>query len=179
VVLLDLNLPRMSGKALLRRMRGRGDATPVLILTATGAIDEKVVYLGAGADDYIVKPFDARELVARVKVLARRQAPSRSNRIRCGNLLYDMDSRRFYVEEDALTLTPREHTVLETLILRAKKTVSKATLAESVSDADAPTSEDAIEIYVSRLRKKLEKSTATIITLRGLGYLLEDAEADE
>jgi two-component system, OmpR family, response regulator TctD len=179
VVLLDLNLPRMSGKALLRRMRSRGDATPVLILTATGAIDEKVVCLGAGADDYIVKPFDARELVARVKVLARRQAPSRSNRVRCGNLLYDMDTLRFFVDDEPLTLTPREHTVLETLILRAKKTVSKAALAESVSDADAPTSEDAIEIYVSRLRKKLEKSTATIITLRGLGYLLEDAEAEE
>ncbi|MDC6126420.1 response regulator transcription factor, partial [Burkholderia gladioli] len=160
VVLLDLNLPGMSGKTVLRRMRERGDATPVLILTATGAVDEKVVCLGAGADDYIVKPFDARELVARIKVLARRQAPSRSNRLRCGNLVYDMDRLQFAVDDAPLVLTPREHAVLEALILRAKKTVSKTTLAESVSAADAPTSEDAIEIYVSRLRKKLEASSA-------------------
>lgn len=179
VVLLDLNLPGMSGKTVLRRMRERGDATPVLILTATGAVDEKVVCLGAGADEYIVKPFDARELVARIKVLARRQAPSRSNRLRCGNLVYDMDRLQFAVDDVPLVLTPREHAVLEALILRAKKTVSKTTLAESVSAADAPTSEDAIEIYVSRLRKKLEASSATIITLRGLGYLLEDGAADE
>jgi two-component system, OmpR family, response regulator TctD len=179
VVLLDLNLPQMSGKSVLRRMRERGDETPVLILTATGAVDEKVVCLGAGADDYIVKPFDARELIARVKVLARRQAPSRSNRLKCGNLSYDMDRRQFAVDGEPLTLTPREHAVLEALMLRAKKTVAKAMLADSLSNADVATSEDAIEIYVSRLRKKLEKSTATIITLRGLGYLLEDGDDDE
>jgi two-component system response regulator TctD len=108
VVLLDLNLPHLSGKSVLRRMRERGDTTPVLILTATGAVDEKVVCLGAGADDYIVKPFDARELVARVKVLARRQSPSRSNRLKCGNLSYDMDRCQFAVEGEPLTLTPRE-----------------------------------------------------------------------
>jgi two-component system response regulator TctD len=179
VVLLDLNLPQLSGKSVLRRMRERGDATPVLILTATGAVDEKVVCLGAGADDYIVKPFDARELVARVKVLARRQSSSRSNRLKCGNLTYDMDRCQFAVEGEPLTLTPREHAVLEALILRAKKTVAKTLLADSLSNADTSTSEDAIEIYVSRLRKKLEKSTATIITLRGLGYLLEDGADDE
>jgi two-component system, OmpR family, response regulator TctD len=179
VVLLDLNLPQLSGKNVLRRMREREDATPVMILTATGAVDEKVVCFGAGADDYIVKPFDARELVARVKVLARRQAPSRSNRVKCGNLTYDMDRCQFTVEGEPLTLTPREHAVLEALILRAKKTVAKTMLADSLSNADTPTSEDAIEIYVSRLRKKLEKSTATIITLRGLGYLLEDGADDE
>ncbi|ASL47357.1 Transcriptional regulatory protein tctD [Burkholderia sp. AD24] len=179
VVLLDLNLPHLSGKSVLRRMREREDATPVLILTATGAVDEKVVLLGAGADDYIVKPFDARELVARVKVLARRQAPSRSNKLKCGNLTYDMDRCQFAVEGEPLALTPREHAVLEALILRAKKTVAKTMLADSLSKGDAMTSEDAIEIYVSRLRKKLEKSTATIITLRGLGYLLEDGADDE
>ncbi|MDE1179959.1 response regulator transcription factor [Paraburkholderia sp.] len=179
VVLLDLNIPQLSGKQVLRRMRERGDATPVLILTATGSVDEKVVCLSAGADDYVVKPFDARELVARVKVLARRQAPSRSNRLRCGDLTYDMDRRQFSVGAEPLTLTPREHAVLEALMLRATKTVSKSMLADSLSNANAATSEDAIEIYVSRLRKKLEKSTATIITLRGLGYLIEDGDDDE
>jgi DNA-binding response OmpR family regulator len=176
VVLLDLNLPGMSGKAVLRQMRDHGNDTPVLVLTATGDIGEKVICLADGADDYVVKPFDDRELIARIKALARRHAPVRSNRIRCGTLLYDMDRRQFFVDDDALSLTPREHAVLEALILQAGKTVSKAVLADAVDDRDAPPSGDAIEIYISRLRKKIEKSTAAIITLRGLGYLLEHEE---
>ena len=173
VVLLDLNLPGMSGKAVLRRLREGGNDTPVLVLTATGDIGEKVICLSDGADDYVVKPFDDRELIARIKVLARRHAPMRSNRIRCGSLLFDMDRRQFFVGDDALTLTPREHAVLEALILQAGRTVSKTVLAEAVDDRDAPPSGHAIEIYISRLRKKIEKSTAAIITLRGLGYLLQ------
>ncbi|RQU32825.1 DNA-binding response regulator [Burkholderia cenocepacia] len=173
VVLLDLNLPGMSGKAVLRRMRGDTNDTPVLVLTATGDIGEKVICLSDGADDYVVKPFDDRELFARIKVLARRHAPVRSNRIRCGTLLYDIDRRQFFVGADMMTLTPREHAVLEALILQTGRTVSKSLLAKAVDDRDAPPSGDAIEIYISRLRKKLEKSTAAIITLRGLGYLLE------
>jgi len=179
VVLLDLNLPNLSGKGVLRRLRERGDDTPVLILTASGSVDEKVICLSAGADDYVVKPFDARELVARVKVLVRRQLPSRSNSTRCGDLSYDIDRRQFSVAGEVLSLTPREHAVLETLILKAKKTVSKPMLADSLGSSTTHTSEDAIEIYVSRLRKKLEKSTATIITLRGLGYLLQASSDDE
>jgi two-component system, OmpR family, response regulator TctD len=177
VVLLDLNLPGMSGKAVLRRLREEANDTPVLVLTATGDIGEKVILLADGADDYVVKPFDDRELIARIKALARRHAPVRSNRLRCGTLLYDMDRRQFFVDDDALSLTPREHAVLEALILKAGRTVSKSVLAEAVNDRDAPPSGDAIEIYVSRLRKKIEKSTAAIITLRGLGYLLEHEEA--
>ncbi|WP_050454660.1 response regulator [Candidatus Burkholderia verschuerenii] len=164
VVLLDLNLPGMSGKAVLRRMRDGANDTPVLVLTATGDIGEKVICLSDGVDDYVVKPFDDRELVAHIKALARRHAPVRSNRLRCGTLLYDMDRRQFFIGDDALMLTPREHAVLEALILQTGRTVSKTVLA------------DAIEIYISRLRKKIERSTAAIITLRGLGYLLEHEE---
>jgi two-component system, OmpR family, response regulator TctD len=176
VVLLDLNLPGMSGKAVLRRMRDNANDTPVLVLTATGDIGEKVICLSDGADDYVVKPFDDRELIARIKVLARRHAPVRSNRIRCGTLLFDMDRRQFFVDDEPLSLTPREHAVLEALILQSGRTVSKAVLADAIDDRDAPPSGDAIEIYISRLRKKIEKSTAAIITLRGLGYLLEHEE---
>ncbi|MGI4862121.1 MAG: winged helix-turn-helix domain-containing protein, partial [Janthinobacterium lividum] len=129
--------------------------------------------LSAGADDYVVKPFDDRELVARIRALGRRHAPVRSNRIPCGNLLYDMARRQFFIDDEALLLTPREHAVLEALILQAGRTVSKAVLAETVDARDAPPSGDAIEIYISRLRKKIERSTAAIITLRGLGYLLD------
>ncbi|WP_347558886.1 response regulator transcription factor [Robbsia sp. KACC 23696] len=179
VVLLDLNLPGFSGKAVLRRLRERGDATPVLILTATGSVDEKVVCLTAGADDYVVKPFDSRELVARVKVLVRRQLPSRANVVHCGDLAYNLDTRQFTVDAQALALRPKEHAVLETLILKAGKTVSKSALAASLGDATSHTTEDAIEIYVSRVRKKLEHSAATIITLRGLGYLLQAGDDEE
>lgn len=179
VVLLDLNLPGFSGKVVLRRLRERGDPVPVLILTATGSVDEKVVCLSAGADDYVVKPFDARELVARVKALVRRQLPSRSNMTYCGDLSYNLDTRQFTLGADVLTLTPKEHAVVESLILKVGKTVSKAALASSLGSATSHTSEDAIEIYISRIRKKLEHSSATIITLRGLGYLLQASDDDE
>jgi DNA-binding response OmpR family regulator len=172
VVLLDLNLPRLSGKNVLRRLRQRGDATPVMILTASGSIDEKVELLGAGADDYLVKPFEVRELVARVKVMIRRQTASSANEVSCGDLVFDIDTRQFALKGAPLNVTPRERSVLETLILRMGKTVSKAALLDSIVTLDDHPSEDALEIYVSRLRKKLDGSSAAIVTLRGLGYLL-------
>ncbi len=92
-------------------------------------------------------------------------------------MLYDLDRRQFFVDDEALSLTPREHAVLEALILQSGRTVSKAVLADAIDDRDAPPSGDAIEIYISRLRKKIEKSTVAIITLRGLGYLLEHEES--
>jgi len=172
VVLLDLNLPKLSGKNVLRRLRQRGDPTPVMVLTASGSIDEKVELLGAGADDYLVKPFEVRELVARIKVLIRRQTPARANEIGCGDLVFDINTRQFALKGAPLNVTPRERTVLETLVLWLGQTVSKAALVDAIFTlADEP-SEDAIEIYVSRLRKKLEGSSAVIVTLRGLGYLL-------
>jgi two-component system, OmpR family, response regulator TctD len=172
VVLLDLNLPRLSGKNVLRRLRQRGDATPVMILTASGSIDEKVELLGAGADDYLVKPFEVRELIARIKVMIRRQTASTANEVSCGDLVFDIDTRQFALKGTPLNVTPRERSVLETLMLRMGKTVSKAALMDSIVTHDDQPSEDALEIYVSRLRKKLDGSSAAIVTLRGLGYLL-------
>ncbi|HTH59242.1 MAG TPA: response regulator [Paraburkholderia sp.] len=172
VVLLDLNLPKLSGKNVLRRLRQRSDATPVMILTASGSIDEKVELLGLGADDYLVKPFEVRELIARIKVLIRRQTPARANEVSCGDLAFDIDTRQFALKGAPLNVTPRERAVLETLMLRLGKTVSKPALIDAVFTLGDEPSEDAIEIYVSRLRKKLEGSTAAIVTLRGLGYLL-------
>ncbi|MDR3101588.1 MAG: response regulator [Paraburkholderia sp.] len=172
VVLLDLNLPKLSGKNVLRRLRQRGDATPVMVLTASGSIDEKVELLGSGADDYLVKPFEVRELVARIKVLIRRQTPARANEVSCGDLVFDINTGQFALGGAPLNVTPRERTVLEALMLRVNKTVSKSALADAIFTLADDPSEDAIEIYVSRLRKKLEGSSATIVTLRGLGYLL-------
>jgi two-component system, OmpR family, response regulator TctD len=179
VVLLDLNLPKLSGKNVLRRLRERHDSTPVLILTASGSVDEKVECLGAGADDYLVKPFEVRELVARIKVLVRRQTPSKASELACGDLAYDINTRQFSLAGMPLGVTPRERAVLETLMLRLGKTVSKTALMESIFTLDDDPSEDAIEIYIHRLRKKLDASSATIVTLRGLGYLLRKKEDDQ
>lgn len=120
-----------------------------------------------------------RELVARIKVLIRRQAPTKAGDVICGDLAFDIDTRQFTLKGAPLAVTPRERTVLETLILRLGKTVSKAALMDAIFTlADEP-SEDAVEIYISRLRKKLDGSSAAIVTLRGLGYLLRKKDDEQ
>lgn len=173
LLLLDLNLPQLSGKALLRRLRERGDALPVIVLTASDSLDQKVVCLEIGADDYLVKPVEVRELLARMQAIARRQRPGRENLVRCGNLQLDLRTRLFSVQGEELALPPRERGVLEALMLAHGSAVSKAKLLDAVYGMDEDASEDALELYVHRLRKKLESSDATIMTLRGVGYLLK------
>ena len=176
-VLLDMRLPGIGGKDVLARLRRRRDNVPVLMLTANGSTDDKVACFAAGADDYVVKPFDARELVARIKALIRRQsAGDQGQEIVCGDLQYLFDTREFRVRDELLTLRRREHAILETLILKQGKTVSKATLIESVFSLDDEASADAIDIYIHRLRKHLARSTARIMTLRGLGYIVREHE---
>lgn len=172
-VLLDLNLPKMSGTAVLRRLRERRDEVPVLILTASGSVDEKVDCLGAGADDYLVKPFEVRELIARIKVLLRRQTSGKATEIVCGDLVYQFGTRQFTLANALFSLPPRERSVLEALMLKLGKTVSKAALMDTIFSMQDEPSEDAIEIYIHRLRKKLDGSSAVIVTLRGVGYLLK------
>lgn len=172
VVLLDMRLPRMSGKDVLARLRRRGDNAPVLMLTAHGSIDDKVDCFSAGADDYVVKPFDARELVARIKALIRRQSGGKAKSLVCGDLHYNTDTREFSHNDVPLALRRREHAILETLMLRQGKTVSKTDLMESVYSLEDEASTDAIDIYIHRLRKHLASSSAQIMTLRGLGYIL-------
>jgi two-component system response regulator TctD len=176
-VLLDMRLPGIGGKDVLARLRRRRDNVPVLMLTANGSTDDKVACFAAGADDYVVKPFDARELVARIKALIRRQsAGDQGQEIVCGDLQYLFDTREFRVRDELLTLRRREHAILETLVLKQGKTVSKATLIESVFSLDDEASADAIDIYIHRLRKHLAHSTARIMTLRGLGYIVREHE---
>ncbi|WP_118183967.1 response regulator [Paraburkholderia phosphatilytica] len=177
VVLLDMRLPRMSGKDVLARLRRRRDNVPVLMLTAHGSIDDKVDCFSAGADDYVVKPFDGRELVARIKALIRRQLGDKSGWVMCGDLQYLSDTREFRHNDTPLSLRRREHAILETLMLRQGKTVSKTALMDSVFGLDDEPSADAIDIYIHRLRKHLIHSTAQIMTLRGLGYILRTREA--
>jgi len=176
VVLLDLQIPRLTGKTVLRRLRARHNNVPVLMLTASGSIDEKVECLGLGADDYLVKPFEARELLARIKALARRQLGEKQAELSCGNLTYNSDTRQFYVQGQLLALRVKEHATLEILMQRQGKTVSKARLMEGIYAIEEDASEDAVEIYIHRIRKKLEGCQATIMTLRGLGYLLQQKQ---
>ncbi|MGF6260381.1 two-component system response regulator TctD [Paraburkholderia youngii] len=179
-VLLDLRLPGISGKEVLARLRRKRDNVPVLMLTANGSTDDKVACFSAGADDYVVKPFDARELVARIKALIRRQAAGdRGQSTECGNLRYLFDSREFVLRDQRLSLRRREHAILEALILKQGKTVSKATLMDKIFTLDEEPSADAIDIYIHRLRKHLAASTAKIMTLRGLGYILREEEPHE
>jgi len=172
VVLLDLNIPGLSGKGVLRRLRARRDDVPVLVLTATASLDQKVMCLEIGADDYLVKPVEVRELVARIKALVRRQVPGKANDIACGDLHYDLRTRQFTLAGVELALPPRERTLLETLMLKMGSTVSKQALVDAMFGLEDEPSVDAVDLYVHRLRRKLEAAQATIITLRGVGYLL-------
>jgi two-component system response regulator TctD len=172
LVILDLSLPRMDGKEVLRRLRARSNATPVLVLTANNSMQSRVRELDEGADDYMAKPFEIEELEARIRVLLRRSTGQANPTIGCGDLAFNTNTREFRVADQALELTPRERAVLEVLIRKSGTTVSKQALAQSLFSLNEDVSTDAIEIYVYRVRKKLEPSSAKIMTLRGLGYML-------
>jgi two-component system response regulator TctD len=172
LVILDLALPKMDGQEVLRRLRARGNRTPVLVLTADNTTQSRVSELDHGADDYVAKPFEVEERDARIRVLLRRSSQVAQPLIVCGDLVYDSNSHQFTLAGQPLSLTPRERAVLEMLAMKMGSTVSKPALAQSLFSLDEEISVDAIEIYVHRLRKKLEGSDATIVTLRGLGYVL-------
>lgn len=171
-VILDLALPKLSGDHVLRRLRECNDSVPVLVLTAHDTMKDRIGSLDGGADDFMGKPFEIAELEARLRALLRRASNSRNPVLRCGNLAYDSNTRLFTVGNARLALTPREHAVLEALMFKAGRTVSKQVLAESLYSVDDQASPDAIEVYVHRLRRKMAACDATIVTLRGLGYLL-------
>ncbi|MGR2661288.1 response regulator [Chromobacterium haemolyticum] len=172
LAILDLDLPKLNGWEVLRRLRGRKQTLPVLILTAHGSVEERVRGLDLGADDYLAKPFDLNELEARVRALIRRSHGRESPMLELGPLSYDSVGRQFQLSGDALHLTPREHAVLEVLMLQGGKAIGKSQLSEKIFGLDETGSAEAIEIYVHRLRKKLAGQPVSIVTLRGLGYLL-------
>jgi DNA-binding response OmpR family regulator len=171
-IVLDLGIPGMDGLHLLQRLRRGDDATPVLILTARGAVGARVAGLNAGADDYLAKPFDLDELEARVRALIRRA--SGEGDWRCGHLRYERTSGVFYNAERALDLAPREAALLRALIARCGHAVLREKLHHEVFDGDDAAQSDAIEVVVHRLRKRLLGSATEIMTLRGVGYLLRE-----
>ena len=174
LAVLDLALPRLDGREVLRRLRARNDNVAVLILTADNTTVSRVSGLDIGADDYLAKPFDLDELKARIRALLRRSSQGRTPVLQCGSLTYDTNDRQFRLAGATLAFTPREHAVLEALMRGMNKTIPKKTLAETVFGFDDTSSPDNIEIYIHRVRRKLEAGDARIITLRGLGYLLKD-----
>jgi two-component system OmpR family response regulator len=173
LVILDLGLPKIDGIEILRRMRQRGSKIPVLVLTSHDAMECRVQALDMGADDYLTKPFDLRELEARARALIRRGQSGMGAQLKCGDLTLNTADRQAMLLNDLLDLSAREVSILETLMLRAGKVVSKETLSEQLSASHDDLSGNAIEVYVHRLRKKLEGSSVHIRTLRGLGYMLE------
>jgi two-component system response regulator TctD len=173
LVILDLSLPKLDGNQVLKRLRARDNNVPVLILTVTNTPEGRITGLDTGADDYVTKPFDVAELEARIRALLRRDSQHRNPMLQCGSLSYDTNSRVFTLNDVVLRLTPHEQAVLEVLIKNMGKTVSKQFLADSIYGINEIVAPDAIEVYVHRLRKKLEPGDASIITLRGLGYLLK------
>ncbi|OIQ77475.1 transcriptional regulatory protein QseB [mine drainage metagenome] len=171
-VVLDLNLPGMDGFEVLQRLRGRRSDTPVLILTARDALDDRVRGLDLGADDYMLKPFDMPEFLARVRALLRRGGAASSNEIEWGRLCYDMTTRSVTADGQLLHLSARELGVLEALLMRVGKAVTKEALMEKLCNWDEDLGSNAIEVYVHRLRKKLEPYDVEIQTVRGLGYMI-------
>jgi two-component system OmpR family response regulator len=177
LLILDLGLPRMSGLEVLRRLRARNSTLPVLILTAADGVDERVKGLDLGADDYMSKPFHLNELEARVRALTRRGSGGGPTVVRHGSLSYDQVGRTASVGDQVLELSARELGVLEVLLQRIGRLVSKEQLVDHLCEWGEEVSNNAIEVYVHRLRKKIEPSGVRIITVRGLGYCLEKPPA--
>lgn len=174
-LILDVGLPGISGFEVLSRLRQRGCRTSILILTARDTIQDRVTGLDLGADDYLLKPFDPAELEARLRALLRRTQGNPSPVITVGSLVIDRSHGSAQVNGRALDLRRREWAVLERLIVRPGKLVSKERLTNEVFGFDDPVAPNVIEVYVARLRRKLEPDGPHIRTLRGLGYILEES----
>lgn len=176
LLILDLGLPKLHGIDVLKRLRARKSPLPVLILTAQDGLDDRVRGLDAGADDYLTKPFALPELEARVRALTRR-GTGNPTLIECGALVYDQSNRMVKINEQVVDLSARELALLEVLLLRAGWLVSKEQLVDHLCSWGEEVSTNAIEVYVHRLRKKIEPGDVRITTVRGLGYCLEKPNA--
>jgi two-component system OmpR family response regulator len=175
VVVLDIGLPGIDGFEVVRRLRAKGKTTPVLLLTARDAIQDRVRGLEIGADDYLVKPFATPELVARIRALARRNTPQMPE-TQIGALTLDLFSKRAKVNGQAIDLSAREWAVLEYLVHHASRVVSKQQIIDAILPWGSELTLNAVEVYVSRIRLKIADAGIVIRTIRGFGYMLEKAE---
>jgi len=173
-MVLDLMIPGVSGLEVCRRLRREGNDVPILMLTARGAVPERVAGLEAGADDYLVKPFALEELAARLHAIARRREPPAEHRLVAGDVVLDPLEMRVWVADVEVPLARRELAMLTALMENAGRVVSRDRLFDAVWDGEVDIRSNSIEVHMSRLRARLEGSTTTkIVTLRGIGYRLE------
>ena len=172
VVVLDINLPGLDGLTILRNMRARGDERPVIMLSARSGTRERIAGLDMGADDYLVKPFEMEELEARLRALGRRKSREIRDRLTLGPLSLDLDSRQVEIHGKVEAMPRREISVLELLLAAGGRTVSKNNLLEHTYGVGADIEESAVEVHISRLRKRLRPHGLTISVQRGLGYML-------
>lgn len=173
LIILDIGLPRMSGFEVISKLRARGCKTPILVLTARDQVTDRVKGLDLGADDYLLKPFNASELGARVRALLRRDHGDPSPVVVIGNLTIDRTHCTAEVSGRSLQLRRREWAVLDRLIARAGEVVSKERLISEVFSYDDAVAPNALEVHIARLRRQLEPDGPTICTMRGLGYMLK------
>ena len=171
--IIDVGLPQMDGMALTERMRERGLSIPVLMLTARDSLDDRVQGLDAGADDYMVKPFELPELLARLRALLRRSQAATSSVLTLGRISLDTAARQVMADEQPLDVGPREWTVLQYLMLHAPKPVSKDKLLQALTGWDKEITLNAVEVYISRLRAKLDPYGIALRSIRGFGYRIE------
>ncbi len=170
---LDLGLPLVDGLTVLKRVRAAKPTQPMLVLTALDGLDHRVAGLNAGADDYLTKPFDFPELEARIRALLRRTRDGNTSVQQMGRLSFVRDTRRAAIDNEPMDLSPREWMLLELLLTQRDKVVTKDQIAESWAVDRSDSSAGSIEVYIHRLRRKLDNSGLAIRTVRGLGYLLE------
>jgi DNA-binding response OmpR family regulator len=177
LLVLDIGLPGMSGLDVLQRLRKQDPLLPVLLLTARDGLDDRVHGLNRGADDYLVKPFEPRELEARAHALLRRSRAHKTHVLTHEGLQLDLDAQRAFVHERALDLSAREWHLLRLFVERSGHILDKDTLIDALCGQDEAITQNAIEVYVSRLRGKLDGTGLQLRTVRGLGYLLEKTHA--
>lgn len=174
LIILDLGLPDMDGLDVLREIRNNRTSTPILILTARGSLDDRISGLDLGADDYMTKPFEIDELQARVRALLRRASMEKTSLLEFGMINLDVRTNVVSTGSDPIDMTPREIMVLQALMMASGRLLSKSQLLESITNFEEEVSENAIEQYVSRVRKKLTPHGVTIHAARGLGYHLRE-----
>jgi DNA-binding response OmpR family regulator len=172
VIVLDLMLPRLDGLEVTRRLREQRVETPILMLTARDGVDDRVAGLEAGADDYLVKPFALREVVARLRALTRRHVPNRRSQLRAGKMLLDTAAHTLTVDARSVDLTTKEFAILEYFLLNQGRLLTRGQILEHAWDYDFDGGRNLIEVYIGRLRKKLIEAEAgdPFVTVRGSGY---------
>lgn len=174
VIVLDLMLPGMDGRSILKQLRAKGRQSHVLILTAKDTLEDRVTGLDLGADDYLVKPFEFKELLARIRALLRRSYREKRPSIKIQDLRIDLTSRRVWRSRQEVHLTPREYALLEYLAMRAGQTVSRTDIWEHIYEFNSSASSNVVDVYIGYLRRKIERpdKPALIRTVRGRGYTL-------